>query len=100
MRNKILTAGGIAGALSAIIALTITLGFKPVFAAEFYDFKAEYYSDKLDDAEDDLTDIKIDIYREEKKTGDVPPFLIKKKSDLENGIEEIKRELEKAEASE
>ena len=97
MRNKILTAGGIAGALSAIIALTVTLGFKPVFASEFYEFQAEYYSDELDDAEDDLRQIKIELWRLE-QGGEVPPFMIDEKLELEDEIDRIKRDLEQAEA--
>ncbi len=100
MKTVILSAGGIAGALLSIFALVNVLGFTPVFASEFKDFKQEYYEDELEEAEDELTDIEIDIYREEKQTGDVPPFLIKKKKDLENEIDKIKGKIPTAEDSE
>lgn len=86
--------GGISSGLMAIFALIGFLGFVPVFAGEFNEFKGQYFSDELDEAQDELRDIKIDIWRQEQQGEQIPPFLKEKQLELEDDIGEIEKELE------
>jgi len=92
MKNIIIKGGSIAGALTAIFGLIAYMGFTPVFASEFQEFKGEFYGYQLEQCQTELRKIKIEIYYIESDGETAPPFLLEEKLSLEDKIGQLQQE--------